>query len=490
MQSIYLYDSALRLIKAIEKAGNIKIHTLTTQGHYFNDREKIKKENPFLNETNFLLNTLDEYFPEEPISLEYDIIEKFRPTHYRVRKYMARTGLPLYEIQYLYYRALSYFYKRFEKGEINGVMTVLPLHGSPLEMIPIDIAIQLNLPVYTLDILYANPDGYYLWGLWDYLKNDYVNLGPEKKPVDLKNYLFYNTKREYKPQGKALYKSSLSELSTIKKMRLVIQTLYTKSSESVSKKAIINSFMGQYPVLGFYYLYFSDKLFKFNYNKHKRTKKVYDKFAIKPDFSKKILYYPLHLDPEASTLVRETLSNQLTIIKMLNDSLPDGWEICIKEHPVIFSFLKKKNLRQNWYFFLTMSKYRGAKFYQLLNQLDKVKVISLKYSSEEILKKSQAVATINGTICLEAMHIHKPILLFGEKLVAKYVKGIFNIRSSEDCKKALRDINYGYVPQYDLEIMQPYLFEMYLNVIILKSELFDMNSEIVKTLSSFIKKIF
>ncbi len=492
MHSIYLYDTALRLVKAIEKTGQLKIHTLATQGHYYTDQKLIKEANPFLKETCFLLNTFEEHLPDEPIDISYETIEQFRPTQLKVLQYMERTNLSQYQAHYIYYRLLSYFYKIFKNGDITGVLTVLPLHGHPLEMIPIDLALQMNIPVYTLDVLYANTDGYYLWGFWNYQRNEYVNINGLNNEFNLNNYLFYKTKRDHNVQGKKLYQTSLSRLSKTQKIKLTLNTIIFNNfdSQSKNKRAVINSLMAQYPGLGFLYLYLTNKTIRSNYLYHKKTKKFHDRLSCTVDFSEKYIYYPLHLDPEASTLVREKLSNQLTIIKILSDSIPDDWKIYVKEHPVTFSFLKRKKLRENWYFFLSMNNYRGRPFYEEILRIPKTRLISQRYTSEEVLKDSMAVATINGTVCLEAAHIQKPVLIFGEKLVAKYVDGMFNIRSAIDCKNAISDIDKGFKPHYNLQVMQKYLFEMYLKVEIKRSEMFDMDSPTVTMLSKILRKLF
>ena len=262
MKSIYLYDSALRLVKAIENSGYLNIHTLATQSHYVNDQKLITDENLFLKDTVFLHNSTEVDFPQEKVSLDYDIIEKFRPTQYRVEQYMLRLDIEQYKIQYIYYQVLSYFYRRFKNGVIDAVITVLPLHGSPLEMIPIDLALHFNKPVITFDKLYANPDGYVLWGIWNYHKKEYLDISSLNISPNLNDYLFYKTKRAYLDSGKPLYKPSISQLSGLGKISFVLKNLAKKDDAKL--KATINSLMGQFPRIGFYYLRLTNKTIRYN----------------------------------------------------------------------------------------------------------------------------------------------------------------------------------------------------------------------------------
>jgi hypothetical protein len=488
MKSIFLFDTSLRLVKAIELCGDVQIKAVATQGHYVKDQELIKKANPFLKGTRFINSSVEVELPIEKLDLNYELIQAFRPTQYKVEQYLNRLGIEQFRIQYIYYSALSFFYKLFKNKEIDAVLTVLPLHGTPLEMIPIDMAIYYNKPAYTFDKLYANPDGFVLWGIWNYSKKQYVDLSLLDFKPDLNKYLYYKSIRKYTPTGKALYSPSISRLTYIGKIKIVIKTLFSKNDSE--KKAFINSFMGQFPRIGFFYLYFTNWHFRYNYKTHKRTCSYYKSISVSPDLDQAFIYYPLHLDPEAVTLVREDLSNQLTIIKMISDNLPDGANIYIKEHPVVFSFLKKKNLRQNWYFFLSLSRYRSKNFYKELLKIPNVKILSMNSTSEKLVKNSVGIATINGTVSLEAAIEQKPILIFGDKLPLLYIEKVYAVNSTESCKKAITEIFKDKSRIYKLEDMEKYLFEMHVKADALNSELFDKNSDIVTKINKIIKSLF
>lgn len=485
MKNIYLFDSSLRLLKAIERGGNVNISLLATQARYYLDGDEIKKNNPFLENTYFIPNSFEVELPFNNIALNYDLIEKFRSTQLKVEQYLTRLNLKPYEIQYIYFKTLSFFYECFLNKEIDAVITVLPLHGSPLEIIPIDLAIHFKKPAYTFDILYRNLDGFSLWGIWDYKMKRYIDISQLGILPDLDNYLFYKSHRLKTEKGASLYCAKTSGLSKLQKVLYVIKNLIKKNNKE--KRSTINSLMGLYPKFGFGYLWMTERSIRNSYKDLKKTQKYYNSLCESSvDLSINYVYYPLHVDPEASTLVREVLSNQLTIIKMLNDNLPNGWKVIVKEHPALFNLLNPKKLKESWYFLFSQNQYRSKSFYKTISELNNTILVNLCFSSEELVKKAKIVATINGTVSLEAAVSNKPILLFGDKLPLVYLKDVFHIDSNEKLKSALVKVSKGYVPNYLIDEIKKYLFEMNVNVNASNSVLFEINSEMNNKLSDII----
>lgn len=485
---IFLHDTALRLVKPLEMSNDIEIAILSTQGRYVLEQDLIKTSNPFLKKTLFLDSTnLDtSSLDEDKLDLQIDILKEFNHTQLKVEQYMNRLNLEFYQVQFIFYKTLSFFYKQFQSGKIEGVLTVLPVHGHPFEVIPIDLALYFGKPVYTLDILYANTNGYSLWGVWDYHKSQYRKIANNHDR--LKNYLFYSDERNPKVKGKALYAIRNQQLNLFQK---IVQTIKNLSSSSNPEyKLTINSLMGKFPVIFFNWLLLTDRNIRINYRQHKKTFRIYQKLCSKPDLSKKFIYYPLHMDPEASTLVREVLSNQLTIIKWLSDYLPEGWRLLVKEHPAVFSLLDKKNLSESWYFYNSLTKYRSDTFYHELANTPKVEILSMDYHSEELIDKALAVATINGTVSIEAITSKTPVLLFGEKMIYPSYTGIYYIRSTADLIEALKNVGEKPLPDIDIGQISSYLFEMQKHVPIEKSELHDTDSEITGYLSRTLSRLF
>ncbi len=128
--------------------------------------------------------------------------------------------------------------------------------------------------------------------------------------------------------------------------------------------------------------------FYFNYRKSK-------KYYQEPDYSEKFVYFPLHYQPEASTIVcAQKYEKQLYFIDSWAKSLPADTKLYVKEH----------------YFLLGN---RDPKFFENLKQYPNVKVISPFVSSRELIDHCEALATLTGTAGWEAMLQRKPVFLSG-----------------------------------------------------------------------------
>ncbi|WP_051521751.1 hypothetical protein [Campylobacter cuniculorum] len=190
----------------------------------------------------------------------------------------------------------------------------------------------------------------------------------------------------------------------------------------------------------------------------KKLKKLYDYLSVKPNFNedKKIIYYSLHMEPEASIIPRAVLNSQLFIIKMLSHALPKDYVIYVKEHPDQF-FIYENNKG----FLCNINHYRDLSFYWQLKQIPNVKIIDINTSSLQLVKNSKAVSTIAGTVLLEAVLLKKPILIFGKNLsVLELLKESFTICSQNEVNFALEKIKQGFNPEYkDLnQILDEYCF--------------------------------
>lgn len=114
------------------------------------------------------------------------------------------------------------------------------------------------------------------------------------------------------------------------------------------------------------------------------------------DFSKRFIYFPLHLQPEMTTdALGGIFSDQFKAIERLEELLPEDTFIFIKENP-------------------KQSPHRREKFYDKLAKLKKVRLVSSNCNSLDIIKASIGVATITGTAGLEAVSLGKPALIFGD----------------------------------------------------------------------------
>jgi len=151
----------------------------------------------------------------------------------------------------------------------------------------------------------------------------------------------------------------------------------------------------------------------------------YDRHAVDPELSKPFVYVPLHFQPECSTCpMAGAYVNQQIMVQLLSNSIPEGVFLYVKEHPVqrIRGFAC-----------------RSIDFYRHLLALPNVRLIRHDADSFALREHCSAVVTGTGTAGFEALFREKPVLMFGHHFY-QYAPGVFPIRTSEDCREAMKAI--------------------------------------------------
>lgn len=111
----------------------------------------------------------------------------------------------------------------------------------------------------------------------------------------------------------------------------------------------------------------------------------------------KYIYFPLHLIPESSTLIKAPFyPNEKQIIESVSKVLPLGYSLIIKEHGAMIGE-------------------RPLSFYRDLNRLSNVKCARLDCFTDpkEWINNSQGVITITGTSAFEAVMLGKGAVVLG-----------------------------------------------------------------------------
>ena len=128
--------------------------------------------------------------------------------------------------------------------------------------------------------------------------------------------------------------------------------------------------------------------------KFQLSNKYWEKF----DTDKEYIYFPLHLNPEASTMVLTPyFVDQLMIIEALSKSIPGSMNIVVKEHP-------------------TMIGKRPKNYYNKIKSYPNVCLLSPTEDNFELIKKSIFTAVITGTAGWEAILMGKSVLTFGDAI--------------------------------------------------------------------------
>ncbi|SFW37499.1 capsular polysaccharide export protein, LipB/KpsS family [Selenomonas ruminantium] len=116
------------------------------------------------------------------------------------------------------------------------------------------------------------------------------------------------------------------------------------------------------------------------------------------DMEKKYVYFPLHLQPEMTVdTIGGVYRDQLLAVEQVRCLIPNDWYIYVKENP--------KQLLNNT---------RGKYFFRRLKSIDKVCFVDRHVNTYDLLRNSQFVATVTGTVGWEAISGGKPVLTFGE----------------------------------------------------------------------------
>ena len=107
------------------------------------------------------------------------------------------------------------------------------------------------------------------------------------------------------------------------------------------------------------------------------------------------LFYPLHFEPEATTLVHGSyFEDQLNVVRNLARSLPVGWELAVKEH-------------------FYMRGQRRLGFYRALRSIPNVRLLPFAVPTNRLILGARVVAVISSTAGLEGALVGKPVLIFG-----------------------------------------------------------------------------
>lgn len=122
----------------------------------------------------------------------------------------------------------------------------------------------------------------------------------------------------------------------------------------------------------------------------------YDDIFENPKDNEDFCFFPLNAEPEITLYLYAPFRlNQIETARHIARSLPVGFKLYVKDHPVMYG-------------------YRTRKYYKELKKIPNVRVINSQISGYEIMKKAKLVTTISGTAGWEAVVLKKPVITFGD----------------------------------------------------------------------------
>ena len=166
--------------------------------------------------------------------------------------------------------------------------------------------------------------------------------------------------------------------------------------------------------------------------KKKKLLTYYHRLAKTVDLSIPFVFVALQCEPERQTCpVGGMFSNQYLMIDLLSKIVPDNWKIYVKEH------------RSQFKTYQAVERAKTNQYYDKIASMPKVELVSLTYTSFELIDRAKAAATVSGTVGWESVVRGCPALLFGHSWY-KDCEGVFAISTVEDAKEAVRKLKNGY----------------------------------------------
>lgn len=111
--------------------------------------------------------------------------------------------------------------------------------------------------------------------------------------------------------------------------------------------------------------------------------------------SRRFAFFPLQVDPEASTMVlAPNHTNQFSVVEALSKSMPFAMDLVVKEH-------------------VPMLGRRPYDFYNRLERIPRVYLASPFVDSFELIRRAELTCVISGTAGFQAILLGKPVLVVG-----------------------------------------------------------------------------
>ena len=150
------------------------------------------------------------------------------------------------------------------------------------------------------------------------------------------------------------------------------------------------------------------------------------------------VYFPLHMEPEATTLVYSPLFNdQSHAMDVIARSLPAGVSLLVKENPKMWGK-------------------RPVSFYERASRNAGLVWVDPETPSQDILEGCVAAVTLTSTTALEAALMDKPVACFGTAPYISALRSLPRIHSREELPVVLRGlISRKMWPSHDL-LMKEY----------------------------------
>lgn len=149
-----------------------------------------------------------------------------------------------------------------------------------------------------------------------------------------------------------------------------------------------------------------------------------------PIKNERFVLYPLHMKPESSTSVlARHFSDDMAFIRNIAFNIPMGYKLYVKEHYINYGTTP-------------------FSFYNEIRKIPNVRLISSNEDTKELIKSCKALITLSGTMGLEALLMHKKVILFGNVFYEAHPNCI-KVNNFEDVFQILSTLKEP-IPDYKL----------------------------------------
>lgn len=156
----------------------------------------------------------------------------------------------------------------------------------------------------------------------------------------------------------------------------------------------------------------------------------------KPGSGEEYAYFPLHVEPEASTMVLAPFHvDQIPLLWNISKSLPVNMKLYVKEH-------------------VPMLGKRPLSYYRKIKKIPNVRLIDPFCDSHELIKRAGIIITITGTVGWEGLLYGKPVISFGNAFynASGLVKNIPDVTMLPG---AVKEMLEGY--ELDMEMLYAFI---------------------------------
>lgn len=295
---------------------------------------------------------------------------------------------------------MRYFEKYLEESRISTVFCYATASAVAIALYEVcrkqEIAFRTIVHTRYQDFMIIDDSPYGNWTMYDIAKgnNDTISASALKAFYDFK----------LAPSHPQYYKTFSSinilkgfVLSVCKALYLLLQSLFSLNSTKFllrAKICLFDSFSALSALFSFY------------------------KFPSCKNLPESYIFYTLHVEPEASTMVLSPyLNNQIYIIETIAKSLPSGVSLVVKEHNPMFGK-------------------RPSGFYKKIVSFPKTYISDPSIPSLDLIKSAISVIGITSTSVLEAAFLDKPSFCLSNLPFTKFFPSITfvdNLKSLPEC---------------------------------------------------------